>query len=286
MADFKFNHQAKTYDAQNAYSLGLAAKLAYEGEDFDSQTTAVTNAAQKWGFKRSRAFSQSETQAFVMANEQIIITAFRGTEPNVLKDVLTDAKAALVPAPNNQGKIHKGFGKALNDVYGQISQTIVNEFQDNGQSLWFTGHSLGAALATLAAREFQLETGRFPQGIYTFGQPRTGNLAFAQAFDSQLQSVMFRFVNNNDVVPHLPPDVLFNNKLVKNLTPAALRDFKHVGQLRYFDSAGNLLNDASWWDRAKEVVRGAISDLSKLGPDAIKDHKMENYLKNLEKNLR
>lgn len=285
MEDFRFNHQAKTYDSQNALCLALAAKKAYEGADSASQASAVKAASEAWGFKRFRAFSRFGTQAFVMANDQVIITAFRGTEPKVVKDWLTDARARLAAGPKNLGQVHTGFSTALSAVYDQIKNTIINEFQDNGQSLWFTGHSLGAALATLAARQIQLETNRFPQGIYTFGQPRTGDLNFAQSFDSELQSVTFRFVNHNDLVPHLPPDKLLNNKLIKDFTPPALRDFKHVGLLRYFDADGTLKDNASVWNSIKEGVRSAISDLGALANDAVSDHKMENYLANLKKNL-
>jgi triacylglycerol lipase len=285
MTDFKFNHLATTYDPQNALSLGLAAQKAYEGADTASQASAVKAASEAWGFNRFRAFSKFGTQAFVMANDQIIITAFRGTEPKVIKDWLTDARARLAAGPNNLGQVHTGFSTALSAVYDQIKNTIINEFQDNGQSLWFTGHSLGAALATLAARKFQLETNRFPQGIYTFGQPRTGDLNFAKSFDGQLQSVTFRFVNNNDLVPHLPPDKLLNNKLVRDFTPPALRDFKHIGLLRYFDADGNLKDNPSVWDSIKEGVRDAISDLGGLAKDAVNDHKMENYITSLKKNL-
>jgi predicted lipase len=67
---------------------------------------------------------------------------------------------------------------------------------------WFTGHSLGAALATLAARRF----GR-ALALYTYGSPKVGDAAFvAQVARSVVTH--YRFVNHRDIAtrfPHLAP---------------------------------------------------------------------------------
>jgi lipase (class 3) len=69
-----------------------------------------------------------------------------------------------------------------------------------------TGHSLGAALATLfvmenaSKKKFEITTS------CTFASPRVGTLEFARAFD-QLPLVSWRIVNTLDVVPKLPPHI-------------------------------------------------------------------------------
>jgi hypothetical protein len=69
-----------------------------------------------------------------------------------------------------------------------------------------TGHSLGAALATLfvmendSRRKFDITTS------CTFASPRVGNLEFARAFD-QLPIDSWRIVNTLDIVPKLPPHI-------------------------------------------------------------------------------
>jgi len=72
--------------------------------------------------------------------------------------------------------------------------------------VWFTGHSLGAALATLAASRYQTA------GVYTFGSPLVGNQSFAAAFNAVFHdgagSRSFRYVNDHDVVTQVPPGPL------------------------------------------------------------------------------
>jgi triacylglycerol lipase len=79
--------------------------------------------------------------------------------------------------------------------------------------VWFAGHSLGAALATLAADRFPAAA-----GVCTIGSPRVGDRAFAAEFDARFGARALRFVNDTDIVTHVPTPF-----------PAP---YEHVGQLR------------------------------------------------------
>ena len=119
-------------------------------------------------------------------------------------------------------------------------RAAVEELRDNQQTLWFTGHSLGGALAMLAAARLHFEEPRLTaDGVYTFGQPRTCDRALAKEFNTAFTDRMYRFVNNNDIVAQLPPEPTFH----------------HVAALRYIDSKGRV-HDAmpvisGLFDRAK-----------------------------------
>jgi hypothetical protein len=69
-------------------------------------------------------------------------------------------------------------------------------------SLVLTGHSLGAAVATIAAA--YLRENGYPCDLYTYGSPRVGNGIFAD-FVSGQAGVTARITHYNDVVPRLPP---------------------------------------------------------------------------------
>merc|ERR1712224_712837 len=70
--------------------------------------------------------------------------------------------------------------------------------------IWLTGHSLGASMAMIMAYRISwLVSSITRPTVYTFGQPRTGNAAFAQLVATRMPR-SFRLVNDVDPVPHIP----------------------------------------------------------------------------------
>ena len=271
MAAFTFNPQTTEYQLQHAYCLGKAASLAYQDEAVIRAETA------QWGFDRCQFFCSKhqppflidDTQAYTIANDQMIITAFRGTTPTMICDWLTDANAPAVLGSGRKGLVHLGFNLALASVYPEIREKI-KEFRTNNQTLWFTGHSLGGALAMLAAAGMYFEDPKLlANGVYTFGQPRTCDHLFAKAYDTALKSRAFRFVNNNDIVAHAPPELIYH----------------HAGTLMYFDVDGTLHDKWSLWNDLKDKFKGLTADMLAPGTDGVRDHSMDRYLANIEKNL-
>jgi len=258
-----FNHTTTRYDPVNALALGQVAKLAYESDG------AIKTQAGRWGLEAESISRKhilvGDTQASVLSDADKVIVAFRGTEPKNLQDWMSDAEAILVPGP--AGMAHKGFQDAVNLVYPELRQ-MVARLQNRSQSLWVTGHSLGAALATLFVAKLRFEEDKPVYGLYTFGQPRTGDRSFARAFDQDFGSLMFRFVNNTDVVTRVPPRVGL---------------YSHVGTFLYFDERRTLQADPGFWFRHLDGLKSAVSDFRNLEPGAIKDHFMTEYLAGLEK---
>jgi predicted lipase len=70
-----------------------------------------------------------------------------------------------------------------------------------------TGHSLGAALATLAALDLKANFPQLNIILYNFGSPRVGNTDFASYYQSKI-GTSWRITNNRDIVPHYPPQLL------------------------------------------------------------------------------
>lgn len=257
---FCFHPGTAKYDPENALALGRLARLAYEPEK------EIGRQCRAWGLSNWRFLEWKETQAFVAGNEDMVAVAFRGTEPAKLQDWVTDASLDFANGPF--GRVHGGFYRAVRSIWTPLIEAIA-EFQgDTGRSLWFTGHSLGAALATLAAAMLR-EQDKPVWGLYTFGQPRTGDRDFERTFNQDFKSRCFRFVNNNDLVTRVPLRTM---------------GFSHVGSFLYFDAAGELHDDLGWWYRFLDGVKGRVEDLGRLGPDVLKDHSMDNYVTNLGKN--
>ena len=253
-----FPHTAK-YHGSNALLLAKASLIAYKPEK------EIENETQNWGCTKLLFFSRNGTQAFITSNDDLLILAFRGTEQK-LEDWMTDADMNLTDGPG--GKVHDGFHRALKNVWLDIRKAL-DEFRGNGQSIWITGHSLGAALATLAAATLGDDKEDIPvNGIYTFGQPRVGDRTFARNYNQDFSQIAFRFVNNNDVVTRVPPRTF---------------GYRHVGRFLYIDSNDHLQDDIHWWNHFLDRLRGRREDFGKLGTDGIKDHSMKGYVEKLEK---
>ena len=253
-----FDSQTTEYRHQNACLLAKASALAYQSPDVIAPEVA------QWGFPKFSFIDRKDNQVFLMGNKDAIIVAFRGTEPTQLQDWMTDLKIRRKRGP--YGKVHRGFLKGFRAVWPG-ARAVVDEWQTHAQSLWLTGHSLGGALATLAMASLG-EEARPVYGLYTFGQPRVGGKTFARNFDLDFKSRMFRFVNNNDVVTRVPTRQM---------------GYRHVGQVLLFDAFGKLQQDLHFWNRFLSRVSGRIADLGQPGTDGIKDHRMQRYIKHLER---
>ncbi len=252
-----FESRTTHYRPQNARLLAQAALLAYQTPDVIQPLVA------QWGLDRFSFIDRGETQAYLAGNNEMILISYRGTEPDNLKDWMTDAKIRRVKGP--YGKVHRGFLKGLIVVLPKI-RSVIETWQVHAQSLWLTGHSLGAALATLTAATFG-EEAKPVHGIYTFGQPRVGGKTFARNFDQDFRTRTFLFVNNHD---------LFTRVLQRLLV------YRHVGQTLVFDVSGKLQTDLHFWNHFLDRVAGRIEDLGKPGTDGVKDHNMGNYLRLLD----
>jgi putative lipase involved disintegration of autophagic bodies len=101
--------------------------------------------------------------------------------------------------------------KALADIWDPVMETVQAERKKNDRPIWITGHSLGGALALLAAWRCKRKFVPVHQ-IYTFGAPMVGNVETAEAIDRELPDRIFRYVNDHDPVPKLPSLSLLANK--------------------------------------------------------------------------
>jgi endonuclease G, mitochondrial len=196
------------FDWRAALSLVLSSKLAYS-----TAAEIRDTAAQVWRLETCEFVDVDDTQCFVASTASAILVAFRGSEST--GDWMANLNAFALA--RRYGTVHRGFYGQFLAVQSRL-ESLLRRL--TGRPILVTGHSLGGALATIAAAEWQ---GRFPvDGVYTFGQPAVGRGAFQPFMARNYGARFFRFVNNNDIVPRVPPN------------------FSHVGRLYHFDSAGNL----------------------------------------------
>jgi len=291
----KFNPRAGRYDADNARLMALVSELAYE-----DNPELLTFRARSWGFEPS-FFDKGETQVIALESKDALIIGPRGTEIKRegplkkrglirrfirfflrlyvlwlfrididqvdLSDVLTDLDFRKRPGPL-AGKVHKGFLDAFNLVWDSDLLPYIESVRKRRGDIpiFFTGHSLGAALATLMAAA-SLENGITPAGVYLFGSPRVGDWRFCKALDQLLRDRIWRIVNNNDFVTRIPPSILFL--------------YLHVGHLVYLATNGQVLFNPDYGVLRRDRIKGRIQDFGRIGPDGAGDHLLARYKKAL-----
>jgi hypothetical protein len=313
-----FEPTAENESAINAVALCNAALLTYSAQ------ADIREYLAQWGFQESRILRGFSTQGFVARRDSVLVVAFRGTEPIKADDWLSDINyyqrelAAGVP-----GRVHGGFANTLGEIASALIDAVAELTAGEETRVFITGHSLGGALAVLAAALLHFISGRRIAGVFTYGQPRVGDPDFSAAFDRTLGPVTFRYVNDLDIVPHVPPALLparpvmraparimefmrAANNLPKELlaTVNAMTQgdrFEHVGQLRLFQRNGTVTSDDLEWRQREVIYSGTLSDFLKNFPHLLRaqlgqllrahnrilDHDpLNGYLPKLEARLR
>lgn len=152
----------------------------------------------------------TDTHAVLGWNKTQVVVAFRGTKS--IQNVMTDLKtwmSPLQPRRRRQGrlvKVHAGFNGAW--VHSGFNRKVLDRLKELDQGptplrFWIVGHSLGGALAALAALEIQREHPNSQLTCYTFGCPRVGNHAFAEEFDAAVPDT-WAVINGLDPIPWVP----------------------------------------------------------------------------------
>ena len=148
---------------------------------------------------------ENGADVFVMESDHCNWVVFRGTQVTEdsfsWRDVLTDLKIARKKIPGNDFNLHSGFYEAYREIAGVLTEEIgtlasTQQYQDGEtKPTIYTGHSLGAAMAAIAAGSHR------PQQLITFGGPRFGGKAIAER---HAETEYHRWVNSADWCPRVP----------------------------------------------------------------------------------
>jgi len=260
----------------SAFALGSAratmwlSQLAYE-----DKRPKIESVLSDWGLTLVRSFGAplltmlpiASTAGIVATGKGRLFVSFKGTDPLVIANWITNFD--FIPDED----MHRGFAAALDSVWFKISDVLAGA----DLPVVLTGHSLGGALAVLAARRMEKDLRRSPESVYVFGAPRCGTQAFADAYDATLGMRTYRFVHGNDIVPTVPPPEI---------------DFHHVGRViscpadgRF--AAANLSDGPSDEPAFAQVLWDATRDglfrllFGQVLPPGIADHLPDRYCRAL-----
>ena len=264
-----FNYETTHFSKENAYFLAQLSALAYENEAniTDALTTyfptefATTFARFRFiDTHHNHKQAGFDAQAFIIANQKVIFIVFRGTQMDSLEDIVSNMDNRLVPC--TFGHIYQGFYDTLQVILADIFKAI-QDFQDNNQLIYITGHSQGGALAMLTAH---LLGAQMPQlnGVYTFGQPKIGDMLFATNFDMLFPTGVFRLVNVGDEVVNNPPSLY------------------HAGICVKLDENGNIeISENNLLESSESDFASVLDMLFDVATDGLQSHEITEYVKRL-----
>lgn len=179
-----------------------AARLAYyRAESSPAEMQRLSDALARVGFAAPTIFVDGASGAAgfgsLRPRDAVALLALRGTQPDNVSDIAHDLQANMVAWTESAGRVHAGFASAIRSVLPRIKQWIAQAGIDS-KGLVITGHSLGAAMATLAATVLPA------QWLVTLGSPRVGDQDFVRTV-KPANSV--RIVDCCDVVTEVPPPI-------------------------------------------------------------------------------
>ena len=275
------------FSVRNAWSLAELCRLVYRqeaeelGEDFDGLTRQTV--LDKVGMQEVSVLKSDQSSTFAVLvsttdrnGSPCSILVFRGS--NEFEDWKNNVLAYQVKAFKGS-KVHAGFMRALRAIWNDLLLLLK---QQQGP-LFITGHSLGAALATLATARM-VKNGQPVEACYVFGSPRVGNKKFTQ----ELNGVpVYRIENGSDIVTSIPLDV----PGIRYTAAGECHYFDHVGQLHHKVSQKLITTDrikhgwklpdlstfADWTQRIKSLPDHL--------PPMLADHAPVNYVVRLERCL-
>jgi len=236
---------------RRALALAELAMVAYNDD------AEAARAAHAIGFPDAQLFDHDGSQAYRFRNDHDVVLACRGTEPTQWNDIQADA-SAVMSVVGSLGNVHSGFNREVDDLWPLLEESLRNV----RQPVWFCGHSLGGAMATICA--YRCKTSSIvsdPQELHTFGSPRVG----CRRYIRHAEVTHFRWVHNNDVVTRVPP---------------VWMGYRHCGREVYLDRFGRIRKLTGIF-RSRDRWRGLVGGLFKWRLDLLTDHSIRQYVQHI-----
>jgi pimeloyl-ACP methyl ester carboxylesterase len=261
----EFDPSAEGYSTRDATWMAEMSALAYRGPEM------VGKQLRRWDFSLVSEILDpaTDTNGFIASRDKVLVVAFRGTSG--FRDFVTDVDIRRVRPEWAAGGVHSGFENALDGVWSQLISRLGPPAAQH-KDIWLTGHSLGAALAQLAALRLS-RAGYRVHRVYTFGTPRIGDKDFVADYDRRLSEQSFPHVNWRDVVTRVPPAALG----FRAAASAKTRKFtgsKHELKVQP-DEASDALGVADDW---RTAVTNSINKTTAFLPDELRPRALRSLV--------
>lgn len=188
------------FDVYDQPSWPVAIELAKCSSDAYLAPVFAELELKKRGFTDVSTLNFGLSLGYVGMIDDTAVIMFRGTNPTEIQDWFANLNNKSFRSEH--GSIHAGFWASYETLHDQLIEVLP---QKQPKRIWITGHSHGGALAVVCSYRLIIDEGKEIAGIMTFGQPRVGSPEFCKHMESTLSGRMVHFVNENDLVPRIPP---------------------------------------------------------------------------------
>jgi len=244
-------------DFDQKWLVNRAAVLANMAHAAYLNKTKLNELINRLGARDLHIFDKRGAQAFLAVWPEKAILAFRGSQPKegspnatdtsldeplvklllsgfdlehwkfLRNDVLADLNFKKLAIDETNGvEVHSGFLDEVDKLWDKILDTLMQETV--GVPVWVTGHSLGAAMATISSLRYPFEE------VVTFGEPRVG-CKLERAFRAKRH---IRYANGDDPVTKVPPEIGFgfdhHGNAVRICDPDGSTDFRYDHSIVYY----------------------------------------------------
>jgi len=226
-------------DPYIAYALAALSAYAYSDDEATLMKVASELGLDGYSCKKYQQFVDVmfiDSTAYLLrsGDGRVAIVVYRGTNLesliNWLVDIEVDPEKVEIEFDDRPGRfmIHRGFHRNLLATFDEIVAELQGALGkgsaavgSNGEgtpgheplkALYITGHSLGAAMAAMAALLLRTDANHKPifdklKPVYTYGQPMIGDPRLAKRCDEPdvLKDKLIRYVFGHDTAAQLPP---------------------------------------------------------------------------------
>lgn len=206
---------AQDFSWKNALATSVCSFAAYEAK---TQFQAIVLGIKR-KFEYFSEFAVGGTEGFVASTDSAVVVSYRGT--NAAGDWWINGDIRSING-GEYGSVHRGFYSAFHNSQSELTRRL-REAGAAQKPVVLTGHSLGGAMATIAAAEWYSTYNI--RAVYTFGQPAVGFTTLRSFIAIRYGDRFRRFVNEGDIVARVPPT------------------YRHAGKLFHFKGGGRLVHE-------------------------------------------
>ena len=209
---------------------------------------------------------EKNTLAYIWLKDTDLFVVFRGSDDAL--DFTQDIMFAPVNLKvSGLGKVHSGFYDYYTTIQPRLAEILDSILKTNHDihTVFMVGHSLGGAVATIAASLYTLPRINLSIACITFGTPRVGDRIFVEAFEKHVP-IRLRIADDRDPVVCLPPRFWFKRSYVHSIPQAIISD---NGESMLITSTRETFD--SFWKTLKNWCKKDI-----------RDHFQVEYIKDIE----